>query len=222
MSAIEEAGRKAPSERVYALLRAAVLHGAVPPGQPLRPQELADKHGVSLAVARESLLRLVGEGLAERLPNRGFAVPAIADDRWQQLAQARAIFEPTMFRLSIEGGDLEWEARVRAAHHRLTGTPPYDQEGDAFYSDEWAAVHRDFHRTLLDACGNEVLLETFDRMWTATELARRWSAAVKPERDATGEHGALEQAALSRDADAGANLLNRHILGTAAVLSSPL
>jgi DNA-binding GntR family transcriptional regulator len=91
------------------------------------------------------------------------SVPAIADDRWQQLAQARAVFEPTMLRLSIERGDLEWEARVRAAHHRLTRTPPYEQDGGVYYSDEWAAVHRGFHRTLLDACGNEVLLETFDR-----------------------------------------------------------
>jgi DNA-binding GntR family transcriptional regulator len=222
MSSIGEAGRNAPSERIYALLRAAVLHGDVPPGQPLRPQELADKHGASLAVARESLLRLVGEGLAQRLPNRGFAVPAIADDRWQQLAQARAIFEPTMLRLSIERGNLEWEARVRAAHHRLASTAPYEQEGDAYYSDAWAAVHRDFHRTLLDACGNDVLLETFDRMWIATELARRWSAAVEPERDAAGEHRALEQAALSRDADTGAKLLTRHITGTAAALAAPL
>jgi DNA-binding GntR family transcriptional regulator len=222
MSSTAEVGRNAPSERVYALLRAAVLHGDVPPGQPLRPQELADEHGVSLAVARESLLRLVGEGLAERLPNRGFTVPAIADDRWQQLAQARAIFEPTMLRLSIERGDLEWEARVRAAHHRLTGTAPYEQEGDAYYSDKWAVVHRDFHRTLLDACGNDVLLETFDRMWTATELARRWSAAVRPERDAVGEHRALEQAALARDADTAESLLSRHLTGTAAALTAPL
>jgi DNA-binding GntR family transcriptional regulator len=222
MSSTAEVGRNAPSERVYALLRAAVLHGDVSPGQPLRPQELADEHGVSLAVARESLLRLVGEGLAERLPNRGFTVPAIADDRWQQLAQARAIFEPTMLRLSIERGDLEWEARVRAAHHRLTGTAPYEQEGDAYYSDKWAVVHRDFHRTLLDACGNDVLLETFDRMWTATELARRWSAAVRPDRDAVGEHRALEQAALARDADTAESLLSRHLTGTAAALTAQL
>lgn len=219
MSSAAPAGHQAPSERVYSLLRAAVLHGAVRPGQPLRPQELADKHGVSLAVARESLLRLVGEGLAERLPNRGFVVPAIADDRWQQVTQARATFEPSMLRMSIERGDLDWEARVRAAHHRLTGTPPYECEGDTYYSDEWAAVHYVFHRTLLDACGNQALLEVFDRMWIATELARRWSAALEPERDATGEHSGLEQAALSRNADAAAELLTRHLKGTASALS---
>jgi DNA-binding GntR family transcriptional regulator len=127
-----------------------------------------------------------------------------------------------MLRLSIERGNLEWEVRVRAAHHRLTGTPPYEQEGDVHYSDAWAAAHRDFHRSLLDACGNEVLLETFDRMWTATELARRWSAAVEPDRDAVGEHRALEQAALSREADTGVKLLTHHLTGTAAALSARL
>ncbi|MCC9176789.1 GntR family transcriptional regulator [Arthrobacter sp. zg-Y750] len=221
MTPTADAKRQAPSERVYSLLRASVLHGAVRPGQPLRPQELADQHGVSLAVARESLLRLVGEGLAERLPNRGFAVPTVGDDRWQQLAQARAIFEPAMLRMSIERGDLDWEARVRAAHHRLSGTPPYEHEGDAYFSDAWAAAHHDFHRTLLDACCNEVLLESFERMWTATELARRWSAAISPQRDGAGEHRALEGAALAREADKAADLLTRHLTGTATALSTP-
>ena len=213
------AARRAPSERVYAVLRAAVLHGEVAPGRPLRPQELADHHGVSLAVVREALLRLVGEGLAVRLPNRGFAVPETGDDRWQQLARARAVFEPAMLRLSIDRGDLDWEARVRAAHHRLAGTPPYDRVGDTHYSDPWSAAHRDFHRTLLEECGNDVLLDTFDRLWTAGELARRWSAATSPTRDGAGEHRALEAAALARDPDRAAELLTRHITGTAAALA---
>ena len=211
--------RFAPSERVYTALRAALLHGEVAPGQPLKPQELADRHGVSLAVARESLLRLVGEGLADRLPNRGFAVPAMDADRWQQLAAARAVVEPAMLRASIERGDLDWEVRVRAAHHRLAGTPTHDQPDDVHYSDAWSAAHRDFHRTLLEACGNDVLLDVFDRLWTTGELARRWSGSLAPGRDAAGEHRALEEAALARDADRAAELLTRHLLGTATALA---
>ena len=213
--------RQSPSERVYAALYAALVHGDFSPGQPLKPQELADQHGVSLAVARESLLRLVGEGLAERLPNRGFTVPAVGAERWQQLAQARALIEPAMLRLSIERGDLDWEVRVRAAHHRLAGTPAFEHADDAHFSDAWSAAHRDFHRTLLDACGNDVLLDTFDRLWTAGELARRWSAAIDPTRDAATEHRALEEAALARDGDRAASLLVQHLTGTAARLSAP-
>lgn len=213
--------RQAPSERVYGLLRAAVLQGDFAPGQPLKTQELADRHGVSLAVVRESLLRLVGEGLADRLPNRGFAVPAVGADRWQQLAQARAVIEPTMLRMSIERGDLEWETRVRATHHRLAGTPVFERPGDRHPTEAAAVAHRDFHHALLAACGNDVLLDTFDRLWTASELARRWSATLDPGRDAIGEHRALEEAALARDADRAAELLVRHLAGTATRLVRP-
>jgi len=209
---------QSPSERMYVSLRTAVLHGEFAPQQPLKPQELATRHGVSLAVARETLLRLVGEGLAERLPNRGFAVPPTGAGRWQQIAEARATIEPAMLRMAIDRGDLEWEARVRAAHHRLAGTPPYERDGDAHYSDAWAEAHRRFHRTLLDGCGNDVLLATFDRLWTDSELARRWSAYSNPDRDADAEHRAIEEAALDRDADRAADLLRHHLTRTAAVL----
>ncbi|MGK5684162.1 GntR family transcriptional regulator [Actinoplanes sp. URMC 104] len=206
-----------PSEKVYASLRTAVLQGEVAPRQALKPQELATRHGVSLAVVREALLRLVGEGLADRLPNRGFAVPAVDAERWQQIAEARGITEPAALRLAIERGDLEWEARVRAAHHRLAGTPYRD---GGRLSEAWAQAHRAFHRTLLEACGNDVLLATFDRLWTSSELARRWAAPGDPFRDADAEHLALEEAVLARDAPRAAALLHRHIVRTAAALGA--
>ncbi|WP_250006645.1 GntR family transcriptional regulator [Actinoplanes sp. M2I2] len=206
------------SEGMYASMRSAVLRGEFEPGQALKPQELATRHGVSLAVAREALLRLVGEGLADRRPNRGFAVPATGADRWQQIAEARSLLEPAALRLAVARGDLEWEAAVRAAHHRLAGTPFHDREGDAGVGDAWAEAHRRFHRALLEGCGNDVVLQTFDRLWTAGELARRWSPVADPSRDAAAEHRALEQAALSRDADRAADLLCHHVLRTAAAL----
>jgi DNA-binding GntR family transcriptional regulator len=203
---------------MYAALRAAVLHGEFAPEAPLKPQELATRHGVSLAVAREALLRLVGEGLAQRLPNRGFAVPATGARRWQQIAEARAVIEPAMLTMAIARGDLEWEAQVRAAHHRLAGTPAFDRDGDAHYSDAWGEAHRLFHRALLAGCGNAVLLETFDRMWIDSELARRWSAISAPGRDAVAEHRAIEEAALARDGASAAALLRRHLGLTAEAL----
>jgi DNA-binding GntR family transcriptional regulator len=209
----------ARSERVYESLRAAVLHGEFAPKQPLKPQELATRHSVSLAVVREALLRLVGEGLAQRLPNRGFVVPATGAEQWQRIAEARTVIEPAMLHMAIERGDLEWEARVRAAHHRLAGTPPYERESDVHYSDAWAEAHRRFHRALLEGCGNEVLLATFDRLWTDSELARRWSTLNNPDRDGTAEHRAIEEAALARDADLAADLLRRHVSRTAAGLT---
>jgi DNA-binding GntR family transcriptional regulator len=204
------------SELVYAHLRDAIMRGDYAPGDALKPHELAKERGVSLAVVREALLRVVGEGLADRLPNRGFAVPVLSDDRWQEIAEARRTVEPVVLRMSIERGDLDWEARVRAAHHRLARTPAYVSGEGKYYSEAWSEAHRVFHRTLLEGCGNPVLLETFDRMWSASELARRWSAHRGPERDHLDEHRRLEEATLARDADTAAEALTQHLSQTAA------
>ncbi|OXM50429.1 GntR family transcriptional regulator [Amycolatopsis alba DSM 44262] len=207
------------SEQVYTHLRDAIMRGDHAPGAALKPQDLAKEQGVSLAVVREALVRVVGDGLADRLPNRGFAVPAFSDHRWQEITEARRTIEPLVLRLSLERGDLDWEARVRAAHHRLSRTPPFTPDEGEYVSGAWSEAHRVFHRTLLDGCGNPVLLETFDRMWTASELARRWAAHRAPGRDHLAEHRLLEETALARDADAAAEALTRHLTLTAAALT---
>ncbi|MFI8854145.1 GntR family transcriptional regulator [Streptomyces sp. NPDC053499] len=212
-------GKQMLSEQVYAHLRDAIMRGDHRPGAPLKPQALAEEQGVSLAVVREALLRAVGEGLADRLPNRGFAVPSFSDRRWQEIAEARRTVEPVLLRMSIERGDVDWEARVRAAHHRLVRTRAYEPAEGAYYTSAWAEAHRAFHRTLLEGCGNRPLLETFDRLWTASELARRWSAHRNPDRDGAEEHRRLEEAALARDADAAAAVLVQHLTLTAAGLT---
>ncbi|MFD8736034.1 GntR family transcriptional regulator [Streptomyces sp. NPDC059618] len=212
-------GKRMLSEQVYGHLRDAIMRGDHSPGTPLKPQDLAKEQGVSLAVVREALVRLVGEGLADRLPNRGFAVPSFSDRRWQEIAEARRTVEPVVLRMAVERGDVDWEGRVRAAHHRLTRTPAYGPEEGAYYTEAWAEAHRVFHRTLLEGCGNHALLETFDRMWTASELARRWSAHRDPDRDGAREHRELEEAALARDADTAAAVLTRHLSLTAAALN---
>jgi DNA-binding GntR family transcriptional regulator len=216
---VADTAKQMLSERVYRALRDAIMRGDFAPEAALKPQELAERHAVSLAVVREALVRLVGDGIVDRLPNRGFAMPAFSDRRWQEIAQARRAVEPGMLRMAVEHGDLDWEARVRAAHHRLSRTPAYLPDEGPQVNPAWSSAHREFHRTLLDGCGNAVLLDVFDRLWAAGELARLWSAGRAPERDALGEHRGLEEAALARDPDRAAALLDRHLTVTAVGLT---
>ena len=87
-------GKPMLSEQVYVHLRDAIMHGHHTPGEALKPQDLAREQGVSLAVVREALVRLVGEGLADRLPNHGFAVPVFSvPHEWQAaIAPLRPVF----------------------------------------------------------------------------------------------------------------------------------
>lgn len=208
------------SARVYDAIRCGILDGDYEPMQPLSPQELATRFGVSLAVVREALLRLVGEGLADRLHNRGFAVPAADDARWQEIAEARATLEPQIIRLAVDRGDVAWEARIRSAHHALSRTPARNEATGAITKD-WVAAHHTFHRTLLEGCANAALLDTFERLWNASELTRLWASRATPDRDHAAEHAALERACLERDPDRAAALLFSHLDHTAAALRSP-
>jgi len=200
-------------ERTYERLYREILGGDHTPGAPLRPQAIADRLGVSLAVVREALTRLSGNGLVERHTNRGFTVPQASDERWQELARARCLLEPIMLRDAVERGDLDWESRVVAAHHRLAITP-IGTEAGGHVSEEWSAAHAQFHRTLIEGCGNTVLLGIFDRLWQASELARRWSVDISADRDIAGEHEQLMRSACDRDADRARHLLCDHILRT--------
>ncbi|GAA3587847.1 hypothetical protein GCM10022419_082640 [Nonomuraea rosea] len=70
-----------------------------------------------------------------------------------------------------------------------------------FSDRRWQEV-AEARRALLEGCGNPVPLDTFDRLWTAGELARRWPAHRAPGRDGVAEHRRPEEAALASDAAA--------------------
>ncbi|HEY1753286.1 MAG TPA: GntR family transcriptional regulator [Caulobacteraceae bacterium] len=68
-------------ERVYETLRRRIRELALPPGAPLRKEEIAAELGVSRAPVSEAVARLAEEGLVEVFPQHGsFVAPIRAAD----------------------------------------------------------------------------------------------------------------------------------------------
>ena len=64
------------AERVYEHLRRGIRELTLPPGAPLRKEELALELGVSRAPVSEAIARLAEEGLVEVFPQHGsFVAP---------------------------------------------------------------------------------------------------------------------------------------------------
>ena len=80
-------------DRVVEELRRAVFEGELPPGTPLREMALAESLAVSRSTVREALGALVGEGLADRMPNRGTQVRALDPDAIHDVSRARLVVE---------------------------------------------------------------------------------------------------------------------------------
>jgi len=206
---------------VYEQLRTEIFDRRFAPGERLKPVELGERFGVSISVMREALGLLAAQRLIRIERNRGFHVTTLSSEVLTNLTAARKINEGAALRLSVERGGVGWESEVLAAHHRLSSQPMY-LDGEAHSrNNEWATAHIAFHHKLIDACGNDVLLDICDRLSDAAELYRAWSGGGEVKRDVAGEHRALLDAALAHDADLAVELFEAHVDRTASILLDP-
>lgn len=207
------------AERVYTELRADILAGRQRPGSRLPFAELSARYEVSMGVAREALTRLTAEGLVEAQPQHGFQVMPLSIVDLQHLTEARCAIESLVLREAVEHGGVSWESEALAAHHRLERTPQMAADDPDRVTEEWAAVHAAYHRSLLAGCPNPRLLAVATSLRDSAELYRRWSVPLGREgRDIAAEHRAMLDAVLAHDADAAAAVLVEHIRHTTDVL----
>lgn len=207
------------TQRTYGCLRADILGGRFAPGQRLRPSELAAANGVSLNVVREALNRLAGEGLVRASPQQGFAVIAATSEDLADLTDVRGVLEVAALRRSIERGDLAWEGDLVAAHHRLANTAMTSPEHPDQLDDDWVLAHVAFHAATMSGCGSARLVEMTAGLGECAALYRQWSHRYDGgRRDVAGEHRAIFEAALARDADLACRLHLEHIRRTADIV----
>ena len=208
------------AERVYELMRADILAGRLQPGARLRYAELCERYVTSTGVLREAMLRLSEQGLVKGEPQQGFQVVDLSVDDLRDLTEARVILEALALRSALADGDIEWESRILASHHRLSRTSQYDASDPDRLSDEWVAEHAEFHQALLDGCTNRRLKEIASSLRDAAELYRRWSLPLGngADRDVSSEHDELLEAVLARDADRAIESLTNHITLTTHIL----
>src|SRR5438309_11874569 len=113
-SIVETAGQKA-----YRRIRDDIVGGILEPSQKLRLDGLKETYGVSISTLRELLNRLTSEGLVVAESARGFEVAPVSADNFRELASLRLLLESHALQRSFVLGDMDWEGRVVAAHHKL-------------------------------------------------------------------------------------------------------
>lgn len=207
------------TEGLYRALRTEILSGRFTPGQRLRPSEIASSRGVSLNVVREALNRLSGEGLVNASPQLGFAVVELSTGDLVDLTELRTLVECSAIRASVEEGSLTWETALVAAHHRLARTPMSGPDAPEEVTAEWMQAHNDFHAATMSACGNRRLIALTAALAESAAIYRHWSQVYDHgRRDIAGEHRAIFEAALARDAELACRLHAEHIRRTADIV----
>lgn len=220
MPDLSDAAATSVGEATYFRLRADIIAGRLAPRQKLRLETLRQQYGVGISTLREILNRLASESLVIAEGQKGFAVaPATAQDL-REIADLRLLLESHALRLSFAHGDLEWEGRVVAAHHKLAATEDRLLAGHERHTVNWVRYDFAFHNALISACGSSVLLDLhaaiFDRFLRYHMLAASFRG-----RGVVDDHRAMFDMALQRDVDGALSMLSGHVnRGVEHVLST--
>jgi DNA-binding GntR family transcriptional regulator len=199
-------------ERAYRRIRTDILFGRLAPGEKLKLERLKDDYGVSVSTLREVLSRLASEKLVVAEGQRGFEVAPVSAEDLKDIASLRLLLEVHAIAQSFQSGDMEWEARVVAAHHKLAAMEDKKKADGSPDAEIWKRYDWEFHQALISACGSRELMEThgavFDKYlrYQVLALTDRGDIAAR-------EHKELMQCALRRDAAKAGKVLEGHIVG---------
>ena len=141
-------------ERAYRRIRADIVFGRLAPAQRLTLDRLREQYETSVGTLREILNRLASEGLVSAEGARGFAVAQVSAQNLEQIASMRQLLECHALRESFEAGDMDWEGRVVAAHHKLAAMEKRMAAGDRSVAETWKQYDWEFHHALISACGS--------------------------------------------------------------------
>lgn len=199
-------------EQAYERIRQDIVFGRLQPGQRLTLDKLRSVYGVGISTLREILNRLTPEGLVVAEGQRGFQVAPCSARDLKELADLRLLIESHALAQSFAAGDMEWEGRVVAAHHKLARMEERLLAGDDSGTQQWKRYDFEFHQALVSACGSKALLDLHAGIYERYLRYQMvffifWGPA------SIGEHRALLDCALRRDATEGQRLLHGHIHG---------
>lgn len=146
---------------IYQTLKSRLISNGFEHNAKLRPEVLRKEFGCSASTIREALFRLSTVGLVTFQEQRGFRVPDRVPQKLIELTHLRVLLEAEGAVMSIRMGGVAWEARLTAVHHQLSHIEKRIQaQGESDDLVEiWGQSEKEFHQTLISACGSETLKE---------------------------------------------------------------
>lgn len=146
-------------DRLYRVLRGRVMHGEIPPGQPLTLRGIAEQFEVSVTPVREALQRLVAEGALTLSSSGRVSTPELTAERIEELAAIRALIEPEMASRALPRAHFALIDRL-AAINAMNAEAVAKQDAVAY-----VRTNLEFHRTLYLRAQTPAMLAICETVW---------------------------------------------------------
>jgi DNA-binding GntR family transcriptional regulator len=148
--------REKLSHQIYTVLKEMIADHRFQPGARLNIESIARELDVSRTPVWEAVRRLEQEGLVENIPNRGVFMSSLTAGKALELYAVREVLEGMA--ASLAAGRIDDTALTDMARCINEQRQVIDRDDVLAYS----KLDFDFHATVYDACGNELLKELLE------------------------------------------------------------
>ncbi len=193
-------------ERVYAILREAIVTAELEPGRQLSENELADLLGVSRTPLRGALARLKEDRLVAIVPQLGTFVTMISRSAVEDAAFVREALECAAIRLATERIS---ESGLEEIQANLSAQERAESNHDA---ETFDLLDEDLHRTICQQSGHEIAWALSRRANGHLDRVRRLSLPDNSYlSEMVSEHKSMVAAIANGDPDRAEAELRRHL-----------
>lgn len=200
------------TEVVYQTLREEMSQGIFGPGQ-IHLQELAERFGVSVAPVREALRRLEAEGLVSFGPKRRIAINRLTLAELNEIFSIRIQLETLAVRNAVN--DLSSAPREITLLKKLL----LEMEQLESSPGDWQAQNERFHKRIYSFAHMPRLESMIGSLWIAcSPYIRLHIRSLTSFQEVREEHKLLLKQIEAGDADAAAEVLDKHLMGTLTML----
>lgn len=182
-----------------------ILNGRIAPGERIVEMRIAQQFGVSQAPVREALRDLDLLGFVVSSPFRGALVRQISVEELLQLYPIRAVLEGLAAREAaprIDAPTLKKLERLLATMRAAAARDDHRRQVEADFA---------FHLTIVEASGNRLLQQIWDRMRLTTTTFLTVSKSHHSLHEIVERHTAVVEALRTRNPDAAERALRLHI-----------
>ena len=201
--------------KVYREIHQDIRSGELPPKQHLKTDLLKNKYQTGTSPLREALARLASESFVTATGKSGYKVSPISTYDYEQLIGLRRYLEVKALKSSMILGDVDWEAGILVAYHRMIKLTKLDLEDGRMYNEKKEELHRNYHFALLASCESWWELKIITNLTNHIERYRRvlgitLNTSSSDYHKVQSEHHLLMSAVISKDFKEASSILDQH------------
>lgn len=201
------------TDSIHVALREAVLSGELASGSLHSIYQLADRFNVSRTPVRDAVLRLADTGMLEIERNHGVRVRGLKVEDVREVFEARLLLEVPAAAFAAAQTNDTLVADLRMCLRNFAAAVASNDESESKRSD------RQLHSIIIAATGNRRISAMVESLRDITQAHGVWTAGHSRTLLAIQhEHEPIVEAVAAGNAEAAAQLMHDHLVGTASLL----